>query len=141
MTIFSVYIINKAGGLIYQHEHMGNTLIAINGIPTDGRLWDGRDITDLLQHEENYPINLKFGRPKLTTNEKIMLASMFHSLFAIGSQLSPEARSSGIEMLETDVFKLHCMQTMTGINLPFIEECSVGLFSNVYPTSSSKGCM
>ncbi|XP_052760453.1 trafficking protein particle complex subunit 4-like [Mya arenaria] len=159
MTIFSVYIINKAGGLIYQHEHsvsrpefektfsfpleitlkvfdekivvafgerdgikVGNTLIAINGIPTDGRLWDGRDITDLLQHEENYPINLKFGRPKLTTNEKIMLASMFHSLFAIGSQLSPEARSSGIEMLETDVFKLHCMQTMTGLKFIVIAD-------------------
>lgn len=35
-------------------------------------------------------------------------------LFAIGSQLSPEAGSSGIEMLETDVFKLHCFQTLTG---------------------------
>ena len=35
-------------------------------------------------------------------------------LFAIGSQLSPETRSSGIEMLETDTFKLHCHQTMTG---------------------------
>ncbi|XP_034148770.1 trafficking protein particle complex subunit 4-like [Esox lucius] len=44
-----------------------------------------------------------------------MLASMFHSLFAIGSQLSPEVGSSGIEMLETDMFKLHCFQTLTGI--------------------------
>ena len=35
-------------------------------------------------------------------------------LFAIGSQLSPEPRSSGIEVLETDTFKLHCHQTMTG---------------------------
>lgn len=35
-------------------------------------------------------------------------------LFAIGSQLSPEVGSSGIEMLETDVFKLHCFQTLTG---------------------------
>ncbi|KAH3717281.1 trafficking protein particle complex subunit 4-like isoform X2 [Dreissena polymorpha] len=152
MTIFSVYIINKAGGLIYQHDHnitrpevektfsyplelvlkvfdekivvafgerdgikVGHTLLAINGIQTDGKYWDGRDILELLSHEENFPINLKFGRPKLTTNEKIMLASMFHSLFAIGSQLSPELRSSGIEMMETDTFKLHCMQTMTGL--------------------------
>lgn len=35
-------------------------------------------------------------------------------LFAIGSQLSPEQGSSGIEMLETDTFKLHCFQTLTG---------------------------
>lgn len=36
-------------------------------------------------------------------------------LFAIGSQLSPEVGSSGIEMLETDMFKLHCFQTLTGL--------------------------
>jgi len=58
---------------------VGHTLLAINGVQADGRLWDGRDILDLLNHEENYPINIKFGRPKLTINEKIMLASMFHS--------------------------------------------------------------
>lgn len=39
-------------------------------------------------------------------------------LFAIGSQLSPEVGSSGIEMLETDVFKLHCFQTLTGLSNP-----------------------
>jgi len=38
----------------------------------------------------------------------------YFSLFAIGSQLSPEPQCSGIELLETDTFKLHCMQTMTG---------------------------
>lgn len=40
---------------------------------------------------------------------------VYFRLFAIGSQLSPEARSSGIEVLETDSFRLHCMQTMTGM--------------------------
>lgn len=39
-------------------------------------------------------------------------------LFAIGSQLSPEIGSSGIEMLETDTFKLHCFQTLTGTGWP-----------------------
>lgn len=45
------------------------------------------------------------------------VCSLFNSvcsLFAIGSQLSPEPHSSGIEVLETDGFKLHCYQTMTG---------------------------
>ena len=59
---------------------VGHTLLAINGMPAEGRfLQDGRDILEVVATEENYPINLKFGRPKLTTNEKIMLASMFHS--------------------------------------------------------------
>lgn len=51
-----------------------------------------------------------------TPVEKINTYFCGHSLrlFAIGSQLSPEVGSSGIEMLETDVFKLHCFQTLTG---------------------------
>lgn len=44
-------------------------------------------------------------------------ASMFYSLFAIASQLSPELKSSGIEILEADTFKLHCFQTLTGMPL------------------------
>lgn len=40
---------------------------------------------------------------------------MFYPLFAIASQLSPEMKSSGIEVLEADTFKLHCFQTLTGI--------------------------
>ncbi|XP_026719653.1 trafficking protein particle complex subunit 4 [Athene cunicularia] len=43
------------------------------------------------------------------------LRASLRRLFAIGSQLSPEVGSSGIEMLETDTFKLHCFQTLTGI--------------------------
>jgi len=43
------------------------------------------------------------------------LASMFYPLYAIASQLSPELKSSGIEVLEADTFKLHCFQTLTGI--------------------------
>ncbi len=39
---------------------------------------------------------------------------MFYSLFAIASQLSPEMKSSGIEVLEADTFRLHCFQTLTG---------------------------
>jgi hypothetical protein len=44
-------------------------------------------------------VNLKFGRPKITTNEKIVLASMFYPLYALAVQLSPEIKSSGIQEL------------------------------------------
>uniref|UniRef100_A0A8C0BB60 Trafficking protein particle complex subunit n=1 Tax=Buteo japonicus TaxID=224669 RepID=A0A8C0BB60_9AVES len=76
---------------------------------------DGKDVLEFLGNPANYPVSIRFGRHRLSSNEKLMLASMFHSLFAIGSQLSPEVGSSGIEMLETDTFKLHCFQTLTGI--------------------------
>ncbi|ELW63228.1 Trafficking protein particle complex subunit 4 [Tupaia chinensis] len=175
MAIFSVYVVNKAGGLIYQldsyapraeaektfsypldlllklHDErvlvafgqrdgirgglglgagagpgplrnwagvwvLGHAVLAINGVDVNGKhTADGKEVLEFLGNPANYPVSIRFGRPRLTSNEKLMLASMFHSLFAIGSQLSPEQGSSGIEMLETDTFKLHCFQTLTGI--------------------------
>lgn len=98
--------------------HVGHVLYAINDIPITGRqLDDGRDAMEVIENKENYPLTLKFGRPKMTTNEKIFLASMFYPLFAIASQLSPEPKSSGIEVLEADTFRLHCFQTLTGVKI------------------------
>ncbi|XP_076274692.1 trafficking protein particle complex subunit 4-like protein Trs23 [Rhynchophorus ferrugineus] len=98
--------------------HVGHVLYAVNGLPVTGRqLDDGRDVLDIIENKESYPLTLKFGRPKMTTNEKIFLASMFYPLFAIASQLSPEPKSSGIEFLEADTFRLHCFQTLTGVKI------------------------
>lgn len=95
---------------------VGHAVLAINGMDVNGKYTaDGKEVLEYLGNPANYPVSIRFGRPRLTSNEKLMLASMFHSLFAIGSQLSPEQGSSGIEMLETDTFKLHCFQTLTGI--------------------------
>lgn len=58
----------------------------------------------------------------MTTNDKIILASTFYPLFAIASQLSPEPKSSGIEILEADTFKLHCFQTLTGVKFMVVAE-------------------
>ena len=91
--------------------------MAVNGIPlvNGPEMKDGRDAHEVIGKKENYPLNLKFGRPKITTNEKIVLASMFYPLYALAVQLSPETKSSGIQELETDTFKLHCSQTITGV--------------------------
>lgn len=95
---------------------VGHVLTSLNGAPLNGSvLEDGRIVKDIIENPESYPLSLKFMRPKMTTNEKIFLASMFYPLFAIASQLSPEPKSSGIEILEADTFKLHCFQTLTGI--------------------------
>lgn len=104
---------------------MGHVLTAVNGITVTGReLEDGRDVLEMLEQSENFPITLKFGRAKMTTNEKIFLASMFYPLFAIASQLSPEPRCSGIEVLEADTFRLYCFQTLTGIKFMIVAEPS-----------------
>ncbi|KAI9552159.1 hypothetical protein GHT06_022496 [Daphnia sinensis] len=160
MAIYSIFILSKSGGLIYQYDHtsikievektftfpldiqlveqnkrivvafgqkdginVGHNLLAINGIQLNGTLLDdGREVSPFLADQSNFPLSLKFGRPKLSTNEKIFLASMFYPLFAIASQLSPEIKSSGIEVLEADTFKLHCFQTLTGIKFLIVAE-------------------
>lgn len=102
---------------------MGHVLTAVNGQPVIGcELVDGRNIFHLLSKQDNYPISLKFSRAKMTTNEKIFLASMFYPLFAIASQLSPEPRCSGIEILEADTFRLYCYQTLTGVKFIILAE-------------------
>lgn len=155
-----MYVVNKAGGLIYQLDNqnpraetektfsypldfvlkvhddrvlvsfgqrdnirVGHSVLSINGIDVSGRYTaDGKEVLEFLGNPSNYPLSIRFGRPRLSSNEKLMLASMFHSLFAIGSQLSPEPGSSGIEMLETDTFKLHCFQTLTGIKFMVLSD-------------------
>lgn len=102
---------------------VGHTLTAVNGQPVNGReLSDGKDVMTFLEQEANFPVNLKFSKAKMTTNEKIFLASMFYPLFAIASQLSPEPRCSGIEVLEADTFKLYCYQTLTGVKFMTIAD-------------------
>lgn len=102
---------------------VGHSVLSINGIDVSGRYTaDGKEVLEFLGNPSNYPLSIRFGRPRLSSNEKLMLASMFHSLFAIGSQLSPEPGSSGIEMLETDTFKLHCFQTLTGIKFMVLSD-------------------
>merc|ERR1739848_262990 len=52
---------------------------------------------------------------KLDTNDTLRLGSIWHSLHAISSQLSPVPGCKGIELLEAETFDLHNFQTPTGI--------------------------
>jgi len=127
---------------------VGYSILAINGQQLNGRRLGDEDVLDdILSKEANFPISIKFGIPKLTANEKIVLASMFHSMYAIAAiQLScrrpgqdksldrelasisinkfkPPA-STGIEFLETENFRLNCFQTLTGVKFLVISDFS-----------------
>ncbi|CAD5229913.1 unnamed protein product [Bursaphelenchus okinawaensis] len=179
-SIYYIFVINRAGSLIYDYENHENedkviersftwpTGIVIELIdqkPTvvfgerDGvriRYWvnsvngraiknnrftdeDGveKNFIDYISDEKNFPVRLSFSPPALTANEKIILSSMFHSLYTIASQLSPVAKSSGIETLETSQFRLNCFQTMTGVKFivvssPIIDRPVNKLLRRVY---------
>lgn len=58
---------------------VGHQLLAVNGINVNGPvLEDGKDVREMLENQENYPLNLRFCRPRMTTNDKIILASTFY---------------------------------------------------------------
>ncbi|KAM0484556.1 hypothetical protein ACHAPE_007092 [Trichoderma viride] len=95
-TVFSLVIINKAGGLIYNKS-----------------FHDG-------------------GLNKISTNDFLVLAGTFHGVHAITARLNPikpvaqppapgstempsrPEPSSGLEVLETENFRLQCFNTLTG---------------------------
>jgi hypothetical protein len=95
----------------------------VNGTPVTGNELENpaRDnVLHFLENEINFPLRLRFGRTRMTTNEKMFLGSMFYPLYAISCQISPEPQSSGIQVLEAETFKLHCLQTLTGVKFILI---------------------
>ncbi|CZS89241.1 related to TRAPP subunit involved in targeting and fusion of ER to golgi transport vesicles [Rhynchosporium graminicola] len=94
-VVFALIIINKAGGLIFQ-----------------------RDFAE--------------GLNKLNINDYLVLAGTFHGVHAITTRLYPlhppadpairPQPPSGIEVLETENFRLQCFQTLTGIKFLLFTE-------------------
>jgi len=74
----------------------------------------GTPVLTLLADKANYPVNLRFGVPKMTSNEKIIMASTFHTVFAFSCQLSPQPGSSGIKSMDLGSYKFFCFQSPTG---------------------------
>ncbi|EST06067.1 Sybindin-like protein [Kalmanozyma brasiliensis GHG001] len=83
----SLWIINKAGGLIYQSEHFVHPNAA--SMPNNGRL---------------------------SSNEYLVLAGTLHGIHAITAKLNPvpNRKCSGIESLDSDHFTIRVMVTPTG---------------------------
>mmetsp|Transcript_48797 Transcript_48797/g.66500 ORF Transcript_48797/g.66500 Transcript_48797/m.66500 type:complete len:148 (-) Transcript_48797:665-1108(-) len=68
-----------------------------------------------------YNEDLSSAAPKLNTNDWLRLGSTFHGLHAIAAQIAPVI-SNGIEKLETDILKLQCFQSRTGIKFVITAE-------------------
>jgi len=176
MPIYHIFIINRAGSLIYDYANLQTQqqqseveltflqppidfrLEVIDNRPTvvfgqrdgvrvgyvithcnnesvaagvggggirDPNMKTARQLLDDINDSTKYPLTLKFARPPLSTNEKIILSSMFHSFYAIAAQLSPvSTKSSGIEVLDADAFRLQCFQTVTGQKFVVVADTS-----------------
>uniref|UniRef100_A0AC35FGV9 Trafficking protein particle complex subunit n=1 Tax=Panagrolaimus sp. PS1159 TaxID=55785 RepID=A0AC35FGV9_9BILA len=159
MSIYHIFVINRAGSLIFEWENKSDENIkiektfaypldihiemidskptvvfgerdgirlkyivnAVNGQAIRGSRFisesngEEQDFFEYVENVDNFPIHLAFVPPVLSANDKIIIASTFHSLYAIAAQVSPTAKSSGIKLLETTQFRLHCFQSITGI--------------------------
>nr|KAF6468390.1 trafficking protein particle complex 4 [Rousettus aegyptiacus] len=105
MAIFSVYVVNKAGGLIYQLDSYAPRAEAEKtfSYPLDLllKLHDERVLVAFGQRD-----GIRVGHAVLAING-----------MDVNGKYTADGKegSSGIEILETDTFKLHCFQTLTGI--------------------------
>eukprot|EP00899_Mesostigma_viride_P001773 jgi/Mesvir1/11597/Mv00008-RA.1 len=97
----------------------GDTLrthVNIAGQALDDKGWLlpwGRFLTTILKNDVE-PMQDFSPVAKLDTNDCLRLASIWHSLHAISTQISPVGGCTGIECMEADTYELHCFQTLTG---------------------------
>ena len=61
---------------------VGHVLANVNGMEVTGcTLGDGRNAMEVIEDPANYPLSLKFVKPKLTTNEKIFQVNYIPNIF------------------------------------------------------------
>ncbi|KAF5394528.1 Trafficking protein particle complex subunit 4, partial [Paragonimus heterotremus] len=101
-------------------------------------------IDRVFSDEQNFPLTIKFGRPRLRPNDRIQLASMFQPLHQMARLLSPLADTtevantnpsadpgdkqvvsiwnSGIQSLETPACRIHCLESRTGVKFLLVTD-------------------
>ncbi|CAH8868823.1 unnamed protein product [Trichobilharzia szidati] len=128
---------------------IGYTVISVDGIPAKGVLLeDNRDILKIFSDKNNFPLTVKLGRPRLRPNDRIHLASMFHPLHSMARLLSPipdtkcnfvgpvisdkktpRVWNSGIQTLETECCRVHCLETHTGVKFLLVTDVKLPMAS------------
>ena len=83
MPLYTLYIVNKAGGLIYNRV----------------RCWRRAGVATLVADAGCFPGSQDLSNvPKLPNNMYLRMASIFHSLHAISSQVGAHYRTTTVAM-------------------------------------------
>ncbi|KAM7454632.1 hypothetical protein BLSTO_04608 [Blastocystis sp. subtype 1] len=61
----------------------------------------------------------------LTSNDRLRLASTFHGLTAIATQIAPLKNSQGIDYVLADTLSLHSYRTPTGVKFLIVSKPSI----------------
>lgn len=104
MKVYSLYILNKAGGLIYQNDLSPGLpkLSANDYLVLAGTLHGAHAIATRLQPLE----------AKTSGNE---LNAINSSILATGKAHIPDCNRLGLQNIDTDQFSLYVFQTLTGL--------------------------
>lgn len=106
MKIYSIYILNKAGGLIYQSDHnLGlNKLTANDYLVLAGTLHGVHAIASKLQPHDK--------EDEFTSNSTSFINN---TLILTGKSQNPNTNRTGLQSIETDCFNLYVFQSLSGI--------------------------
>lgn len=113
MKVYSIYALNKAGGLIYQRDlNSGlNRLNANDYLVLAGTLHGAHAIASKLTPSEY--------TNKIDTVQTSS-SSRNYQLLSSGKSQNSNCNTSGLQSLETDFFNLYLFQTLTGIKFIII---------------------
>ena len=106
MKVYSLLILNKAGGLIYQNDTNPelNRLGAIDYLVLSGKLHGAHAIASNLSQLMNIKNSQQTGRLELNA-----------ALISLGRSQNLNTNRTGLQSLETDFFNLYVFQSLTGI--------------------------
>lgn len=142
MKVYSIYILNKAGGLIYQNDvNPGlNKLSANDYLVLAGTIHGVHAIASKLKSTQVEPLGESSGNEKEVPIESSATFSSSVSVrdSAINSEVvngrwnNPNTNNTGLRSIETDLFNLYVFQTLTGVKFILITSPSP-IVHNVAP--------
>ncbi|KAL9936531.1 hypothetical protein V8E36_004599 [Tilletia maclaganii] len=103
-------------------------------------LWIISKAGGLIFHAEHWKPDPASGAQPLSSNEYLILAGTLHSIHLITKQLNPvpNKRSTGLESLEADTFRMTVLLTGTGVKFvlvtPPTQQNAGAILQKVYET-------
>lgn len=138
MLVYSLYILNKAGGLIYQNDvNPGlNKLTANDYLVLAGTLHGVHAITSRFTSLNQHELDAQRNVPPGTTGEITSqtgpnpgtapgsgtsgTSNANTNIISSGQAMNPNTNRTGLQSIETDHFNLYVFQTLTGVKFIMI---------------------
>ncbi|ABN65329.2 Golgi vesicle docking [Scheffersomyces stipitis CBS 6054] len=127
MKVYSIYILNKAGGLIYQNDvNPGLTKLTAN---------DYLVLAGTLHGVHAIASKLSINIDGMESHQE-STANANSALLVSGRSQDANNNKSGLQSIETDLFNLYVFQTLTGIKFIIITSPNPGELKKSYDSAN-----